>query len=234
MRRLVLVGVVLVAALVVLLPLRLALGVLGLDRAGISARGSSGSVWAGHIEQLGVGGVPLGTVEAALSPLALLTGRARLDLRRDGAIDDRLAGAIDISRTSLALDDATTSLPVAGRLGALPIAALDLTGVSVRFDAGSCARARGRVHARLSGDVAGLGLAGGLTGAATCDGALLLLPLASQSGRERIDLRIGGGGSWTADLIAAEPGADLVPMLERAGFARVPGGYRLRASGTLR
>src|SRR3546814_7139896 len=67
----------LLIALVASLPLRLAVGWAASDTRGLGARGVHGSIWGGTIEQMRVGALPLGTLDAALSPLPLLLGRVR-------------------------------------------------------------------------------------------------------------------------------------------------------------
>ena len=57
------------------------------------------------------------------------------------------------------------------------------------------------------------------------------LPLASASGRERLDFRLAENGDYVADLIAVEPDAERIAALAALGFTAVPGGYRLRVTG---
>lgn len=68
--------------LLLFLPMRVALGVAGLERLGVAAREVRGSVWSGRIDQLMLGNMPLGSVRAGLSPVSLLMGRARFDIAR--------------------------------------------------------------------------------------------------------------------------------------------------------
>src|SRR4051794_8174959 len=86
-------GWVIAAALLALLlivatfPMRLALGLAGAGDAGVSARAVQGSVWSGELVDARLGALPLGTVRASLSPLALLGGRTEIAFAR---ADDRL------------------------------------------------------------------------------------------------------------------------------------------------
>ncbi|MCP4027268.1 MAG: type II secretion system protein N, partial [Sphingomonas sp.] len=57
-----------VLALILLLPLRFALGWFDLDRTGFAARAASGSVWGGSLREAQLGSIALGDVDAALSP----------------------------------------------------------------------------------------------------------------------------------------------------------------------
>lgn len=231
--RRVLVLIVLLATLVVLFPLRLALSLLDLDAIGVSARAVSGSIWSGRLEDVAAAGVPVGTLEARLSPFELLIGRARIDVRRpdDAAGDGPLAGAVTVSRNSLGVADVTAVVPLAAALAPLPVANLTLTGLSVRYDGGVCTRASGVARAALTGSIAGVVVAQGLSGNATCDGRYVRIPLASQSGQERLDFRVAVDGEYIADLIAVQPPPDRIAALAALGFEEVPGGYRLRATG---
>ena len=56
-------------------PMRLALDLSGATDAGITAREVRGSVWSGELVDARLGALPLGTVRASLSPLALLDAR---------------------------------------------------------------------------------------------------------------------------------------------------------------
>lgn len=234
--RRVLVLLTILVALIVLFPLRLAIGALDLDAQGVTARKVSGSVWGGRIEELSASGVPLGSVDAALSPLHLLAGQARIAVTRSPGADSQgpLAGAIIVSRNSIAIADLDANIPLAAALAPLPLGSMIVSDLTVRFEAGACVAAGGNARATLSGNVAGIALSQGLNGEATCEGRYVRLPLTSQSGRERLDLRIAVEGEYVADLIAIEPAPDRVPALTALGFEPIPGGYRLRTAGRLR
>src|SRR3546814_16030347 len=67
--------------------MRLALAWADADDAGIAAREVRGSIWSGELVEARLGALPLGTVKASLSPLALLGGDVDLGFARR---DDRL------------------------------------------------------------------------------------------------------------------------------------------------
>lgn len=231
--RRVLVMIVFLIALVVLLPMRLALAALDLGAQGVTARSVSGSIWAARIDGLVVSGVAVGTVDASLAPLDLLIGRARIDVARSiGASGEGpLSGAAVVSRNTLGIADVTGTLPLGSVFAPLPLGNATATGLSVQFVDGACTRAAGNVRAMLTGSLGGVALAQGLSGDAVCDGRYVRLPLVSQSGQERLDLRIAITGDYVADLIAVQPAADRVPQLAALGFTAVPGGYRWRTTG---
>lgn len=191
-------------ALVITLPMRLALGAFGLDDAGLSARRVSGSIWWGRLRDARMGDMPLGDLGARLSPVQLLVGRARIDFD-GGKGPDRLRGAIGVARSSFGLDDVTARLQAGSSFAPLPISSIDLTDLSVRFADGQCRKAEGRVRANLQGAIGGVALGGGLTGAARCDRDRLLLPLVGESGMEQVTVRLAQDGRFTADIAVRQP-----------------------------
>ncbi len=233
-------GAMLVAALIVLMPMRLALSVFGFGDAGLSARQVSGPIWYARLNETHFGDLDVGDVRASLSPFQLLIGRARVDLRGIGqeigqgsqaATEKPIKGAITISRHSLGLDDLTAAVPVGAVFSPLPVTQVELDGVSVRFDGGACATAEGRVKAVLTGGIAGIPLSQGLSGAAKCANGALLIPLKSQAGSEAIDLRIRGNGSYRADLSVQSGDPQVMQALASAGFRQGPSGYTLSVEG---
>src|SRR3546814_7349193 len=68
-------------------PMRLTLAWSGATDAGVAAREVRGSVWSGELVEARLGALPLGTVRASLSPLALLGGSVELAFSRT---DERL------------------------------------------------------------------------------------------------------------------------------------------------
>jgi general secretion pathway protein N len=215
-------------ALVALLPLRLALDWLALDRAGFSAREAEGSLWLGALREARVVGAPVGDLQAGLDPLPLLAGRARVGFSalqgKDAA--SPLEGSISVSRHSIAADGVTANLPLGTAFAPLPIAGLDLSDVSVRFRESLCDRADGLVKAQVAGDVGGISLPGGLTGNARCEAGALMLPLASSGGAEMLSLAIQASGRYRAELFVRPSDAAARDRLLASGFA--PAGDRLR------
>lgn len=225
---------VLVAALILCFPLRLAFGLFDLDRYGVSARGVHGAIWRGAVDRLTIGDVPAGTVDASLSPLQLLVGRARLDIWRKHDLPDDIEGAISAGIGGrIGLEDATGSLPLGSKMAPLPISGLDLEDVSARFVGGTCAHAEGRVRAHVAGQVAGLNLSQGLSGEARCDGGDILVPLISQSGMEKLNLRITPGGRYRIELRVTTTDPALAAALGASGFRQSGNDHALRIEGTM-
>jgi general secretion pathway protein N len=220
-----------VAALLVFLPLRLALGWFGLAEQGMTAREVTGSIWAGSLREARFGQVALGDLSAGVSPLPLLVGRARVDL--DGTATPpaaRLSGAIGLSRHSFGLDDVTATLPVGNAFRPVPVTMLDLEDVSVTFRGDSCEKAEGRVRATMAGEIGGLVVPGSLTGTARCDGGALLLPLTSAAG-ESSTIRMWPDGRYRADLTLQPSDSATTARLQAAGFIATGAGMQLAIEG---
>lgn len=178
--------------LIAFMPMRIALGLTGLERVGVSARDVRGSLWSGRIDQLMLGTIPVGAVRAGLSPISLLMGRARIDIwRRRGAADD-LSGALTVGFNRIGIDDVTGAVPLGRSFAPLPIGSLVMEDVTAYFSGDRCGHAEGRVRAQLAGQFPGLNLSQGLSGTASCDGDALLLPLVSQSALKRSACGSGG------------------------------------------
>lgn len=220
-------------ALIALFPMRLAFDMLALQENGISARAVHGGVWWGSIEQLNLGGVPLGNVDARLSPVQLLVGRARMDFARQNGTPNDLKGAVSVNASSFGIDDVTANIAAGGVFAPLPVSGLDLQDVSARFAEGACVRAQGQVKARIASTIQGLNLSQGLSGEAVCDGASLLVPLASQSGLEKLLLRIEANGDYQAELLVSTNDPALAIDLQKNGFTRGGGGQVLTVRGRL-
>jgi general secretion pathway protein N len=219
---------VLVLALIVFLPLSVALSMFGLTKHGLSARAATGTIWSGKLVEARIGRLAVGDVAVGLKPLPLVVGRATIVLQN--ALG---RAAMTSTKSGFAIDNATAHLSTARVFAPIPLDGLDLTGVSVAFAANKCDKASGRVRATFSRDVGGLALAQGLSGAVRCDGGVLLLPLVSQSAMERLNLHIQGNGGYRAEFFVRSTDPAMAAKLGSAGFAPTPSGFVLRLSGKL-
>lgn len=224
---------VFLVALIALFPLRLALGIMGADRWGVAARAVGGNIWWGGLSQFYAGEVPLGTVDAGLSPIQLLVGRARVDVSRKKGLPDDLSGAFSIGWGRRGIDDVTGALPLGRAAAPLPIGSVAMEDVSVRFSGESCAHAEGRVRVMVPGELAGLNLSQGLSGEARCDGEALVLPLVSQSGMEKLEIHLMPSGRWKADMSVTSTDPTLQQKLGAVGFAPTNNGYAMTVEGVM-
>lgn len=217
----------------IFLPMRIALGMAGLERLGVAAREVRGTVWSGSIDQLMLGTTSLGSVHAGLSPLSLLAGRARFDVwRRNGAADD-LSGALTVGVGRIGIDDVSGAAPLGRTFAPLPLGSFVLDDVTAYFSGDRCGHAEGRVRAQMAGQFPGLNLSQGLSGVASCDGDALLLPLVSQSGLEKVDLRIWRSGRYVAQMRVETTDPALGETLAKVGFAGAGGVRILKIEGML-
>ncbi|HEX8641731.1 MAG TPA: type II secretion system protein N [Allosphingosinicella sp.] len=218
-------------ALIALLPMRLALGGLGFDRSGLTARAATGSIWLGALQEAQIGPLALGDVKARLNLLPLLLGRARLSIASADE-DAPLEGAAVLTRHSLTFEDVTGRFRLNGLASPVALSALDLDDVSAGFSGGRCTQAEGRVRAAVRGELGGVALAAALSGNARCANDALLIPLASQSGMEQLNIRLFPNGRYRLDLLVRPSDPAVAARLSGAGFRATPGGHLLQVSGT--
>lgn len=225
-------GGLVMLALIVFLPMRLVLGLVGLGESGLSARAVTGSIWYGRLVEARIGDLALGDIRASLSPFQLLLGNARLGLS-GLAQGDRpgLSGAITTSRYSRGIDDMTGSISTGRVFAPLPVNRIDLEAVSARFDNGTCAAAQGRIKAQLSGSIAAIALPQAMSGTLKCEGGALVVPLVSQAGTESVTLRIQGNGRYRATLDIQTSDPATAQKLGQVGFQQNGAGYRLSTEG---
>ncbi len=213
-------------------PMRLALGWSGATDAGVSAREIRGSVWSGELVEARLGALPLGTVRASLSPLALLGGSVELAFSRAderlGALAGRLHGS-----DPRGVSDVSGTTSMSGGLGMIPVDTVRFEGATVRFDdAGKCAAASGRLQLAVSAPIAGLDLSRGLAGPLSCANGRAQAALASQSGMERLTLSFDGSGAWRAIFaINVDRDPAMAAALAALGFKAGSGGFVLATSG---
>lgn len=209
-----LLALLMAVALVAMFPMRIAMEWIGLDRAGFTAREVRGSIWNATLSEAQFGGAALGDVDASLSPLPLLSGRARINLSSGTG----LKGRVTIARASVEADIDQALLEGFPALGAVNIGALRLSGVAVRFVDGQCVEAHGNVGAVLTLPWA-QGAIPPLDARIRCDAGTLLLPLASAGGAERLEMRLHGDRRVEARAVIARVPTTLMPFLRMAGFS---------------
>ena len=216
-------------ALLALLPMRLALDWFGFGTRGLTARAATGSLWLGALQEAQVGPVPLGDLKARLNFWPLFLGRARLSLA--GAEPGTFDGAFTVSRHGFGFDDVDARLRVGALFAPLAVSSLDFDDVSGGFAGGRCTRGEGRVRAAVAGGMVGLSLGSGLAGQARCAGDALLLPLVSQSGMERLDIRLFPDGRYRVDLAVRPSDEAMRGRLAAAGFRPAGQSYLMQVNG---
>jgi general secretion pathway protein N len=213
-------------------PMRLALGLSGATDAGITARDVRGSIWSGELVEARLGALPLGTVRASLSPLALLGGGVELAFSRADERLGALAGRLHGSNPR-GVSDVTGTTAMSGGLGMIPVDTIRFEGATVRFDAaGKCASAAGRIQLAVTAPIAGLDLSRGLSGPLACAKGRAQAALVSQSGMERLTLSFDGKGAYRAQFaINVDRDPPMAAALAALGFKAGSGGFVLATSG---
>ena len=207
-------------ALLLFLPLRLALAHMG-DT--ISARSVQGTVWNGRLIAASVAGQSLGDLDAGLSLFPVLTGKARVKV--DGAL---FHGAIVASFAGHGADIDTLNLPIGMAFGPIHLEALEVSDAHIRYDGDNCAKADGRVSIQFR-SVPGVQR---LSGTLRCSGTSLAVDLLSQSAMERLSLRFSDPNHYKATLAIRAADTEQATRLAAAGFHETQIGHIMRFSGS--
>lgn len=204
--------------LVVLLPLRLALGWIGFDRHGIAAIDATGSIWNGRLRNAVWRGRSLGDMEVSLRPLSLLTGVRGIDFSTRELSGSLSSGRIDgVERVNGEV--------VLERIESMPGLSLRimLRDVALLFGDRRCAKAAGQVA--IDASFAGLDTPIRLQGAPACDGEYARVELVS-TGTPRIDatLQFDADGRYRVHTRVDDADPATALGLQVAGFQRTPSG----------
>ena len=231
-RWIIIAAVVAVVTAIALFPLRLALATSDLKRIGFTARQVSGTIWNGRIGELQLRSQPLGTVEVALDPLPLLIGNVSMRFDRVAHPDGPLEGRL-LAGSTRGLSDTNGRIAVAGMFKPLPIAALELEKVNIRFRDGRCETASGQVRPIIAAPIPGLSFDAGLSGAVECDGERARVVMATPSGGQRLEFYIGETGNYRGWMSIRSTRPDLNGLLAAFGFRPSPQGMTLTVDGRL-
>ncbi len=187
----------------------------------LAATSATGSIWQAQLVGAALGRMQLGDIALALQPGALVKGQLSWQ------VNGNLNGLIWRSFTAGGVAGLN------GRLNGSPLPGLPLAGVTMADamatldGAGRCETAGGQVTAELALPLAGQRQ---LSGAPRCDGAALLLPLASGDGRVRLDVT-STNRRWTARLAVSGAGVGEAAALTAAGFREQAGALVKEDSG---
>ncbi len=226
---LLLIGLFALVAAAVLFPLRLA---LQWADAPLSARSVSGSVWNGTLEDANWGPVPLGDLSAGLRFWSLLSGQARFHLSsQPGSSGPAFDAVIARGMGTSAIENANATVDLTGMTGPLPVTALVLERVHVRFSGRQCRSAGGQVRVTLDANIPGFNLKSGLLGKPRCEGERVVLPLVSGSGMENLTLAMTESGAYDARLFIEGQSGPWTTLLPALGFVRAGNGYGMTRSG---
>lgn len=220
-------GGVFALAMFALLPIRLA--VAGIADVGFTARQAAGTIWYGRIGELMYRDRRLGTFEAAVDPIALLTGTVRMTLNRMDDPQGPLTGVLR-SGGSVGVDTLDGRIGAAGLFGSIPLDAIEAQALTVRFKDGRCVRADGRIKAILATPIPGLASTE-LAGAARCEGERIRFNLTAPSGQGGLEFYVTGQGQYRAWLRLASVPPETGAALAAAGFRQSGDGLIMSAEG---
>lgn len=210
-------------AMLVMLPLRLALVMAGAEAAGLAARDVRGRAGAGQLVAASWRGAGLGDVDVRLAPLASLGGAVRYEMT-----GDQLRGAVRFGRGG-GVYGMNGRVAVAS-IGGFAVNGAELAEVDIGFSGGVCTAAAGQIMVQPAGLLAGFG---GLSGSPRCEGEAVLVPLASSDGAVRVDLRVKSGGAFRAEVMIDRLDESVRAGLLAAGFQPTPQGLAMKLEGVL-
>lgn len=220
---------ILALGLIALFPLRIAVD--RLDNQGFTARQVAGTIWYGRIGELMFRGRRLGTFEAELDPLAMLTGAMKLNFQRLDDPQGVLQGAL-VSGVNRGLRDTTGRIGAAGLFGGLPVEAFELDDLTLLFSRRRCTRAAGQAKILLSMPLPGVdGVT--LSGSPRCENDRVRFVLSTPTGAGKLDFYIRSSGDYRAWFHVRGANAEQLANLTAAGFTASPEGMMLSVDGKL-
>ena len=231
-RWIVLLACVLVLAVIALFPLRLALGLSDMRTIGFTARQAEGTIWSGRIGELHMRSQSLGTVDVALDPFALLIGNISMRFSRRADPDGPLEGRL-VAGFTRGLIDTSGRIAVSDMFAPLPVAALELDRVTIKFRDGQCDQASGKVRPIIAAPLPGVTFDAGLSGTVECDGQRARVRMASPSGAERLEFYVRESGEYRSWMSIRNGRPDVTGALSTFGFRPSPQGMTLTVDGRL-
>lgn len=214
-------------ALVGTVPMSVALSWVGANQAGLSAVTVSGSIWNGRLKAVQYRAIPLGDVEAALDPFALIAGTRRL------AVNGPLGAAILVQGATHGFESADATVDIAHlRADASLAGHARLEQATLLFSEDRCVRAEGR----LATDILKHAFDGPeATGALACagDAAVARLDGEFQEGAVTIALRLDANGHYQAETRVTSASPMVRTALALAGFTESGGGFVRSDEGAL-
>lgn len=214
-------------ALLLLLPLRIALPASDLERLGLSARQVGGTIWQGRIGELMLGRQLLGTFDVRVDPAPLLLGRIAMPFERLDPVQGPLTGTLRAGGSVSGVERLSGSMAAGNLLGGAPIDSLTFADTTILFRDGRCHEASGRLTANLAVRFGPLALDRGFRGTVSCDGERVRARMASDAGTERVEFFVSSQGRVRGWITIRSPFPGLDNILSTYGFRPGPGGLTL-------
>lgn len=212
------------AVAIPMIPLKMAVEAMHLDKFGLTERDIDGNLWAGHLYEVQLGKIALGDVTTRMSIADLGKGRIKLELEgTDPIVQPK--GAFSYGLGGLGLEKLSMAIPAVGGAPMLPPATLVLDDLTAFFPGGDCADVTGGSHIYLSGSTAGSGLPNGMSGPAVCRDGHLTFDMASDDGKVQQEVSILSARQYRVRAVIKQPPFLLANRLRTAGFVSTPDGY---------
>lgn len=226
-------GLLVLIALVVMFPLRVALGAAN-GEGSLAAREVAGTVWDGQVGDIKAASLPLGNLNVALRPLPLFTGTAEFALNRPAMPGQSQFHAYARGGEAwAALRDANGELPLSGAMSPLPVRSLTFADFAVELREGRCVAASGTLGLTIPALGPTLPAETIMSGPARCEGDALYVPMKGPSGTENLVFWLEPNGKWRADLVLTGLPVEVSTPLLDMGFTGRPDGIGLSANGSL-
>ncbi len=236
MRRLIITLLVLlciIGAALAFFPMRLAIGLAGVDKAGFAAQQVSGSIWNGRLENAQFRGIDLGNLDAGLEPSTLL-GKPSITVRRANADGEEFTARLSGSAGKLVVEDAMGDIPLAAMSGRIPVSTAHIDDGNITLDNGRCVSASGNIRVKPSGLFARFVAQQGLLGTISCQGDNLSMQVASAEDGTQLLISIDPQRRYVMTLVLAGQAPELAIALQRLGFAKTGDKLSISHSGVLR
>lgn len=180
---------------------------------------ASGVIWGGKVRLATPQGRGLGSFEVGLSPLALLTGEARV------RVSDKASGRSAILRQGkdkgVERLNGMSTVDLEGLDGRL-----ELTHLTVLFRDGQCRRAEGQIRFRPAADpLLGKTVFAGTPACVGGDWVTRLTPV-NGGGAVAMTVRIDGAGRLQAEVVMAIADPVMIQAALERGFVKDPAGVR--------
>jgi general secretion pathway protein N len=204
---------VLAAAGLTQVPLKMAVETMHLGKFGLTASEIDGNLWSGHLLNARLGKVPLGDVSSDMSLADLAKGRVKLVITGTDPVS-QLKGAFGYGIGGAGVEG--FNLGVSGLQGApmMPRAKLVLDGLTAHFPGGECAEAS-------------------MSGPALCREGKLVFDMASDSGHEQEVITILSANSYRVRALIKSAPPALAGRLQSAGFVATSEGFVYEGERTL-
>lgn len=236
MRRLfiiMLIAIVIIGGAAFLFPMRLAVNLAGLDRAGLSARQIEGTIWSGRMVDAQFRGINLGDLDAGIVPSSLLSAPA-IQVRRLYPQGEDFTATISGSAQRLQVQGAKGDIPLNTLAGRIPVSKATISGGDIILENGRCVSATGDVTVRSAGLLTRVMGDTILNGNMACQGDNMALELVSENRNTRLSASLDPDRRYQMQLMVSKLSPQIAFALRAIGLQQDGDGLTIGHSGVLR